>query len=85
MTQVTSTSGSTNQVSGLSFLNDLQNLLHGKGGVQKIAPALDIIEQLAMMAASLFPPTAAIATGIEEAATLGEVVSQSLVPQPAAS
>lgn len=61
----TSTSGNTTVSAGLSFLNDIQSLLHGKGGVQKVAPALDALEQAASFFASLFPGIGA-AVGIAE-------------------
>lgn len=71
-----STSGNTTQMQGLSVIDDLNGLIHGKGGVHKIAPALDIVEQIAMLIARLFPSTAAVAGGVGLAAEIGKEATQ---------
>lgn len=69
-----SSTGNTTQLGGLSLLDDLNGLIHGKGGVQKISPALDIVEQIAGLIGALFPNAAGIAGMIQEGAAVGETV-----------
>lgn len=70
----TSSTGQTTQLGGLSLLDDLNGLIHGKGGVHKIAPALDIVEQIAGLIGALFPNAAGLAGMVQEGAAVGESV-----------
>lgn len=76
----TSSSGNTTQLQGLSFLADLLALIHGKGGAHKIVPALDLVEQLAVSVATLYPPSASVVGGVVAVAEVGKAVFPADVP-----
>lgn len=76
---ITSTTGGTTQLAALSFLTDISSLVHGKGGLEKVVPALDLIEKFASLAAEIYPPSAAIAAGIGAAVQVGEQIIQTVV------
>lgn len=71
--------GAHRRLEGLSVLDDLTGLLHGKGGLHKIPLALDIVEQIAGAVGALVPGVGkAVAAGIVEAAEMGKTVVQNI-------